>query len=175
LQRNPKKYFKLADTLKNDIDYKEVEKTAFNLYSLKFKAIPVTEDHILRAYDLLKDKLRTGYEKVLISRTASDMKKYFLLSGGVNTDMIREAIQSGDKAFKGEITNINQRINAAINILKSNNPEIAKGLKGRDVNIFIIKASELLSFFYRSTGNAEASEYYNRLNNNYRKYQIVRE
>jgi len=175
LRRNPKKYFKLANMMKNDIDYKEVEKTAFNLYNIKFKATPVIEDHILRAYELLKDKLRAGYEKSLISKTSAEIKKFFLLSGGINTDVIREATFANDPAFKAEITNINQRINAAINIMKSNNPEIAKGLKGRDVNIFIIKASEMLAYYYRTIGNTEASEYYNRVYNNHKKYHIIRD
>ncbi len=175
IQRNPKKFFKLVETLRNDIDYREVEKTAFNLYNIKFKASPVTEDHIVRAYLLLKDKMKLGYEKALISMSAVHIKKYQLLSGGLNTDVIKELITSGNRAFMTEMAELNKRVNSAIGILKSNSPEIARGLKGKDVNIFLIKSSELLSYYYKILGNAEAAEYYNRINNNYKKYHIIRD
>lgn len=175
IARNPKNYFKLAEDLRNDIDCNEVEKTAYNLYNTKFKAIPVTEDHITKAYDLLKEKIKAGYDKAIISRSANALKKYFLLSGGLNTDLLTEFIQNSDPNFRGEISHLTQRITSAINIVKGSNPEIAKGLKGRDVNIFIIKASELLSYYFQITGNRDAADYYRRLNNNYKKYQIIRE
>jgi hypothetical protein len=175
IQRSPKKYFKLVEGLRNDIDYREVEKTAFNLYQMKFKTSPVTEDHIVRAFGLLKDRLAMGYEKALISRASSTIKKYYLLSGGLNADTLDEMIQSKNPQGKAEMTDLNKRVNCAINILKSNNPEIAKGLKGRDVNVFIIRACEILSYYYRYAGNSEASDYYKRIYTNYKKYQIIRE
>ncbi|MBN1534649.1 MAG: hypothetical protein JXA20_18400 [Spirochaetes bacterium] len=175
IQRSPKKYFKLVESLRNDIDYREVEKTAFNLYQMKFKTSPVTEDHIVRAYGLLKDKLTMGYEKSLISRASATIKKYYLLSGGLNADTLDQMIQSKSPQGKAEMVDLNKRVNCAINILKSSNPEIAKGLKGRDVNIFIIKACEILTYYYKYAGNNEASDYYKRIYNNYKKYQIIRE
>jgi hypothetical protein len=175
IQRNPKNYYNLSDTINNDIDCKEVEKIAFNLFRTKYHSPPVTEDHIMKSYELFREKLKVGFDKAMISKSSVDIKQYFLMSGGVNSDIVDSLIRSSDSKFKNEMESLNHRVKSAMAILKSHNPEIAKGLKGKDVNIFIIKSTQLLSYYYRNSGKGDIADYYNRMHNMYKKYQIIRD
>jgi hypothetical protein len=60
-------------------------------------------------------------------------------------------------------------------MVKKGKCEISKGLKGRDINIYIIKTSYLLYFYYTLAGNPDLAEYYGRVHSNYKKYFIIRE
>jgi hypothetical protein len=47
-------------------------------------------------------------------------------------------------------------------------------MKGKEINVFIIKATELLAFYFSVIGDKERQTYYSRLNENFKKYFIVR-
>ncbi len=175
LERNPDNYYKLAEILHTDIDCKEVEKTAFNLYRIQYSDLPVTEDQKLRAYEVLKDRLKVGHKKSYISQSIVDLKKYYLMSGEPDQDKMKEAISTSDQEFKVIISRLRTNINTAIELLQEGDAEIAKGIKGKDVNIFVVKGSKLLYYYYYMAGNAEARDYYKRLHNNSKKYFIIQD
>ena len=79
-----------------------------------------------------------------------------------------------DPGMTNEVIKIGQHVQMAVELLKGSDLEIAKGLKGKDVNIFIIKSSQFLYYFYTISENKEASDYNRRLYNTYKKYFIVK-
>jgi hypothetical protein len=175
IERSPSNYRKLSKILSTDIDCMEVEKIAFNLYKNKFSEPPSSDDKKLKAYEMFRERLKNAYNKTLISSSMVGMKKYFLLSGGLDQDKMNQLVKANNPEFKSEIAKLNHNINLAMEILKQTDCEIAKGMKGKDINIFIIKGSQLLYYFYNITGNRETAKYYQRLNENYKKYFIIRE
>ncbi len=175
LERNPENYYKLAEILHTDIDCREVEKTAFNLYRIQYNDLPSTDDQKLRAYEVLKERLNTGHKKAFISQSMVDMKKYYLMSGEPDQDKLKESISAESQEFKVIISRLRNNITAAIQLLQGGDAEIAKGIKGKDVNIFVVKGSKLLYYYYYMEGNTEARDYYKRLHNNSKKYFIIQE
>ncbi len=175
LERNPNNYHKLSSIISEDIDCREVERLAFQLYKNKHGETPETDVHKLKAYELFRDRLKNAYYKALINATMVGMKKYYLLSGGLDEDKLVGLIRSQDNALKTDISKISQQINIAIKLLKHGNAEINRGMKGKDMNIFIIKASQILSFYHKMMGKPQSAGYYQRLHETYKKYFIVRD
>ena len=66
------------------------------------------------------------------------------------------------------------QIQNAISMLKAGKGEMSPGMKGKDMNIFIIKASQLLYVYYRETGQVKLADYYLRIYDNYKKYFVIR-
>ena len=174
IERNPKNYLKLTKILNTDIDCKEVEKIAFNLYKNKYSTAPETADQKLKSFDIFRDKLKNAYDKSLISSSMVGIKKYFLLSGSLDQEKIDKLLKSNNPEFKSEVAKLNHNVKLAMGILQQADNEIAKGMKGKDINIFIIKASQLLYYFYNSMNNLDTATYYKRIYYNYKKYFVVR-
>ncbi|HOW82491.1 MAG TPA: hypothetical protein PK573_08025 [Spirochaetota bacterium] len=175
IERSPSNYRKLSTILQTDIDCMEVEKIAFNLYKNKFSEAPVSDDKKLTAYEMFREKLKNAYDKSLISSSMVGIKKYFLLSGGLDQEKIAQLARENNPEFKSEIAKLNHNIKLAMEILKQTDCEIAKGMKGKDINIFIIKASQMLYYYYLVTGDRDTAKYYQRINGNYKKYFIIRD
>jgi len=174
IERNPNNYHKLAAIINTDIDCKEVEKTAFNLYKIKCSELPENDLQKLHSFQIFREKLKTAYKKTLISSTMVHLKKYYLMSGGLDQEKLNRLVKDNDPGIKDEINKIGQHVQIAVELLKGNDFEIAKGMKGKDANIFIIKSSQLLYYYYTITHNKDASDYYRRLYNTYKKYFIVK-
>ena len=175
LNRNPDNYHKLKVLIDQDIDCQEVEKTAFNIY-LKVHGVPPENDkEKLEAFEMLHKLFTEAINKASISKTMITIKQYYLLSGGLDESKVQSLIESDNIEFKATINNLNHQVNIATNMLKKGKAEIAQGLKGQDLNIFVIKSSQLLSFYYRIIGNEQLAEYYMRINDIYKKYFIIRE
>lgn len=174
IERNTENFKRLSEVLNNDIDGKEVSKHAYNLYISRYKEAPETEVQLVRAFDMLRDKMKTAYKKSLISYSMANIKKYFLLSGGLDYQKIKKADQTNHEKFEDDMAKFNQTIQLAVEIIKGKDSEITKGKHGKDVNLYIIKSSELLAYYYSMIGNAQVSDYYERLNENCRKYYVVR-
>jgi hypothetical protein len=174
IQRNPDSYRKLSAIISSDMDCSEVERVAFGIYKIKHHDPPETNMEKLQAYQYLKEKLKNGYKKAMISRSMTSIKQYFLLSGGIDQDKLAALISNNDPAFKTDIARLNQNIQIAVDLLEKGDSEITKGLRGRDTNVYTIKVSQLLYFYYHSTGDAKTAEYYKRLYQNYKRYNIIK-
>ena len=175
IERNPGNYRKLLRTLSSDIDCMEVEKITSNLYKNKYGEPSDSVDKKLRAFEMLREKLKNAYDKTLISSSMVGIKKYFLLSGSLDQEKVSHLIKENNAEFKSEVAKLDHNIRLAMEILKQPDCEIAKGMKGKDINIFIIKGSQMLYYFYMLTGKKDAAEYFRRINANYKKYFVIRD
>ena len=175
LDRNPGNYRKLKTLIDSDIDCQQVEKIAFNLFKQTYRDIAETDREKVTAFELLHNLLEEAVHKASITKSMNTVKKYFLMSGGLNTEKIQDIINKGDIGFKTEIKNLHQHVKIALDMLKKGKTEIATGMKGKDINIFITNASELLSYCYRFQGNKKIADYYERIYNIHNKYFIVQE
>ncbi|MBN2079138.1 MAG: hypothetical protein JW838_09235 [Spirochaetes bacterium] len=175
LERNPNNYFKLSAVITTDPDCREIEEVAFRLFQTRYHEKPDTDSHILKAYEILRNRLKIGYNKALVSSSMIAIKKYYLLSGGLDREKLSQMVLSGSKELKGDVVRFIQHMNIASQLMKIGDYEITKGLKGREMNNFLIRASQLLSYYYLASGDAGAEEHYRRLYDTYRKYVVIRE
>ncbi|TFH40802.1 MAG: hypothetical protein E4G96_06825 [Chrysiogenales bacterium] len=175
LERNPNNYFKLSAVINTDPDCKEIETVAFQLFKARHHEEAETDGQILKAYEILKNRLKIGYNKALVSSSMISIKKYYLLSGGLDREKISRMVIDRNKELKADIIRYIQHLNVAVQLMKIGDFEITKGLKGREINNFLIRASQLLSYYYLAAGDGNAEEYYRRMHDNYRKYFIIRE
>ncbi len=174
LARNPGSYYKLSKIIDNDMDCKEVETLAFQIYHKKHKEAPDDDEKKLKAFEEMKFMLVTAYNKSLISSSIASNKKYFLLSGNLDQDKLTQQAMSNNAVLRADVARFRHHLKIAIDLLKRGDYEIGTGLRGKDVSIFIIKTSQLLSYYYLVTGNAEGEKYYRRMHETYKKYFIVR-
>ncbi len=175
LERNPNNYFKLSAVINTDPDCREIEEVAFRLFQARHREKPERDSHILKAYEMLRNRLKIGYNKALVSSSMVAIKKYYLLSGGLDREKLSHMVLNGSKELKGDVVRFIQHMNIAAQLMKIGDYEITKGLKGREMNTFLIRASQLLSYYYLASGDAGAEEHYRRLYDTYRKYVVIRE
>lgn len=174
LERNPDNFRKTMSMLTTDPDCMDVQKISFNLYKNVYGEFPESDSQKLKSFEIIKERLQNGYNKSLIASSLINIKKYYLLSGSLDTLKIDKSIVLNPDMVKKEMHCYARHINIARELIKSGNFEINKGMKGRELNVFIIKSSQLLDYYYTKIGNAEYAGYYQRLNENFKKYFIVR-
>jgi hypothetical protein len=174
LNRNPNNYRKLKTLIDADTDCQQVEKIAFELYKNQYDTTPDTDKEKLEAFDLFKKIFKQSADKASISKSMKLLRKYFLLSGGLDTEKIQEQINDQSIEIKKDINYFHQHLNVALNMVKKDDSEITRGLRGRDLNVFITKASEFLGYYYKMLENAKVSDYYFRIHNIYKKYFIMK-
>ena len=174
LERNPDNYNRLNRIINEDPDCREVKTIAFNLYKDKHKVLPSADGQTIEAYEIFHDKMKNAYYKSLISQTMLDLKNYYMLSGSLNEDNINEQIASDPEKMKSDMDKIGDTVSLAAELAKSGNTEISEGIKGRDINTFIIKATQILSHYHSITNNKTVAEHYQRLNNVHSKYFVIR-
>jgi hypothetical protein len=174
LNRNPGNYRKLKSLIDSDTDCQQVEKIAFELYKNEYETDPDSDKEKLEAFELFKQIFRQSVNKASITKSMKILRKYFLLSGGLDSEKILEGIKDDDIEIKKDINHFNQYLKLALDMLKKGDQEIAQGLRGRDLNVFIIKASELLGYYYKTLDNTKISDYYYRIHNIYKKYFIMK-
>ncbi|OHD64811.1 MAG: hypothetical protein A2176_10865 [Spirochaetes bacterium RBG_13_51_14] len=175
LERNPNNYYKLSTVINSDVDCKEIEMVAFRLYKTKFRNKPETDSQILKAYEMLRNRLKIGYNKALVSTSMLAIKKYYLLSGTLDREKISQMVLDSNKELKTDVIKFIQHLKIAVQLIKIGDFEISKGLKGRVINTFVIRTSQFLAYYYLVVGDAKAEEYYRRMHENYKKYFIVRD
>jgi hypothetical protein len=174
LERNPDNFRKLGKVIESDIDCSEVFKMAGNIYRSAFNMTPETDDQKLKALEIFREQLALAHQKAQISHSINSIKRFYLQSGSLDEVTIKDLVQRNDPAFKGEISSLTTLLKIALGLIKSGRSEIAAGMKGREVNIYIIRCSELLFRYYHLTGNVRAAEYYKRHHENYKKYFVIR-
>ncbi len=175
LERNPNNYNKLSAVITSDPDCKEIETVAFKLYKTKNRIMPESDNQRLNAYEMLRNRLKIGYNKALLSTSMQSIKKYFLLSGTLDQEKITQMVLNNNKELKSDIIKYIQHLNIAVQLMKIGDYEITRGLRGRDLNTFVIRASQLLAYYYLAVGDSNAEEYYRRMHDNYKKYFIIRD
>ncbi len=174
LDRNPNNYAKLKKVVDSDTDCQEVERIAFNLYKKLNMETPTTNSDKISAFEILKSLINEAVSKATISHSMKLVKKYYLLSGGLDEIKIKRAMMAHDLEFKKDINSIIQNIKLALDFIKKGNVEIMKGLRGRDLNNYITSASLLLHKYFSLTNNDEAAKFYARIHNTYKNYLIIR-
>ena len=174
LDRNPDNFRKLMTSLSNDKDCMDVQKISFNLFKNTTGETPETDVQKLRAFELVKEKLKIAHAKSLVVSSMADLKKYFLLSGPLDMVKVKTEIEKNAAELRNRLTVFARHINIGRQLIQSNNAEIAKGMKGKEINAFIVRASELLAYYFSIIGDKERQTYYSRLNENLKKYFIVR-
>jgi len=174
LERNPENFRKTMSMLSTDPDCMDVQKISFNLYKNVYGELPESDSQKLKSFEIIKERLQNGYNKSLIASSLINIKKYYLLSGSLDTIKIDKSLNLNPDVIKKEMNCYARHINIARELIKSGNFEINKGMKGRELNVFIIKSSQLLDYYYTKIGNTEYAGYYQRLNENFKKYFIVR-
>lgn len=174
LERNPENFRKTMSMLSTDPDCMDVQKISFNLYKNVYGEFPESDSQKLKSFEIIRERLQNGYNKSLIASSLINIKKYYLLSGTVDTMKIDKSLSLNPDIIKKEMNCYARHINIARELIKSGNFEINKGMKGRELNVFIIKSSQLLDYYYTKIGNAEYAGYYQRLNENFKKYFIIR-
>jgi hypothetical protein len=174
LNRNPNNYRKLKALIDADTDCQQVEKIAFDLYQKEYDTTPDTDREKLAAFEIFKQIFKQSINKASISKSMKLLRKYFLLSGGLDTEKIQELIKSESLEIKKDINYFHQHLNVALNMIKKDDSEIGRGLKGRDLNVFVTKASEFLGYYYKLLENVKVSDYYFRIHNIYKKYFIMK-
>jgi hypothetical protein len=152
----------------------DVQKISFNLYKNIYGEFPDSDSQRLKSFEILRDKVQTGYYKSLISSSLINIKKFYLLTGSLDSIKINQMLTSNPDLLKKEIDCYSRHIAIARELIKSGDYEINKGMKGREINVFIIKASQLLSYYFSKIGDTERSNIYQRLNDNFRKYFIMK-
>jgi len=174
LERNPENYYKLHSLIQSDEDCKEVEQVAFSIYSKSHKEPPNSDAQKIQSFQMLMDRLKTGYFKAAISNSFIQVKKYFLMSGGINTDLVISKIKSNENEIEKEIKKFKEHLKVAIHLIKKGQAEIAPGMKGKDTNIFITYVSQILQFYYQHIGDLKSAEYFQKIYTTYSKYFIMR-
>jgi len=174
LERSPDNYNKLNPIINKDPDCTEVKTIAFTIYKNKHKVMPSTDGQILEAYEIFRDRMKNAYYKALVSQTMINLKNYYMLSGSLDEDAINKHIASNPEKIKSDMEKIGNTVSLAAGLIKSGNTEISEGLKGKDINMFIIKATQLLTHYYTAVNNKTAAERYQHLNTVHSKYFVIR-
>ncbi len=175
LDRNPNNYNKLKELIDSDTDCREVETIAFNMYKMMHNIEPDSYQEKLAAFEKFELLFKEAVNKASVSNSMRLLKKYLLMSGSLDEVKIRTCFTANNPDFASDIQNFVQHLKLAHDMVKKGKCEISKGLKGRDINIYIIKTSYLLYSYYSLAGNADLAEYYGRVHSNYKKYFVIRE
>jgi len=174
IQRNPATYKKLSSMLSKDIDCMEVQKITFNLYKSVYDELPESDSQKLKAFELIKDTLQNAYCKSTISLSLIEIKKYYLMTGDPDYSKIKNVILTHNDKGAAEFLKLEKHVDMARKLLKTGNFEINKGMKGREINVFIVKASLILSYYYSQTNLGNKSVFYEKLHDNFKKYFVVK-
>ncbi len=174
LERNPENFKKLTAILSSDQDCMDVQNITFNLYRNVTGELPQTDAQKLKAFELIKEKLTNAYNKSLITSSIVSIKKFYLLSGTLDMMKVDDALHNDPEGLKSQISTFIRHINIGRQMIKSGNSEIVKGMKGKELNVFIVKAAQLLVYYFGRTGDAEHQLFYSKLHENFKKYFVVR-
>lgn len=174
LERNPENFKKLTAILSTDTDCMDVQRITFNLFRNVSGELPQSDAQKQKAFEMIKEKLLGAYYKSLVSSSIVNIKKYYLLTGSLDTLKIEDELKNNPQNFKNEINIFIRHINIGRHLIKSGNSEIVKGMKGKELNVFIVKASYMLHYYFGRIGDFDQQTLYGRLHDNFKKYFIVK-
>ncbi len=175
LDRNPKNYHKLKAVINADPDCQEVENIAFNLYKKIFGNDPETDQEKLVAFEKFSALFKDAVNRATLATSMKDIKKYFLLSGGLDEIKVSQLVTVNDEELKRDISNLQRYIALGLAYIEKGNVEIIKGLRGRDLNNYIVRGSQLLAYYFKLIKNERLADYYARINTIYSKYFVVKD
>jgi len=174
LERNPENFQKLSTILSSDTDCMDVQRITFNLYRNLYGEPPQSDSQKLKAFELIKEKIQIAYYKSLISLSIVNIKKYYLLTGSLDALKIDDELKNNSTTFKNEISSFIRHINIGRHLIKTGNAEITKGMRGKELNVFMVRASYILNYYYGCMGDYEKQNYYARLHDNFKNYFIIK-
>jgi len=174
LERNPENFKKLTAILSSDQDCMDVQNITFNLYRNVTGELPQSDAQKLKAFELINERLKNAYNKSLITSSIVSIKKFYLLSGTLDMMKVDDALKNDPEGLKNQIGTFMRHINIGRQMIKSGNAEIVKGMKGKELNVFIVKAAQLLVYYFGRTGDSEHQLFYSKLHENFKKYFVVR-
>lgn len=174
IDRNPGNYFKLKKIIDTDFDCQKVENTVFNLYKKIFRQLPESNQEKVVAFEKFRLLFANAVEKATISVSTKILKKYYLLSGGLDEKNIIPLIRNNNVTLKSDVNSLHQNIKIAIDMVNKGNFEIVKGLRGKDLNAYVINASNFLSFYFSQIRNEQVATYYARIHENFKRYFITK-
>jgi len=174
IERNPGHFQQLTSTLSSDYDLMEVLKISYNTFSKIHGETPDSDSKKLKAFEIIRGMLNKGYLKSIISQSILNIKDFFLLSGGLDYSKFEMFFKQNPAELKKNILLLMKHVKLSSQMVKDGDIIINPTLKGRDLNNYLINATELLSYYFQKTGNEQYQLYYERLNENYKKYFIVR-
>lgn len=175
IDRNPKNYHKLKVVINADPDCQEVENIAFNLYKKIFGNEPESDQEKLVAFEKFSALFKDAVNRATIATSMKDIKKYFLLSGGLDEIKVSQLVASNDEELKKDISNLQRYIALGLAYIEKGNVEIIKGLKGRDLNNYVVRGSQLLAYYYNSVKNQRLADHYARIHSIYSKYFVIKD
>lgn len=174
LERNPENFKKLTSILSTDQDCMDVQKITFNLFKNVTGEFPESDSQKLKAFELINERLKNAYNKSLIASSIISIKKYFLLSGSLDPRKVDEEYKNDPAKLKSQMNVYVRNINIGRMMIKSGNYEIVKGMKGKELNVFIVKAAQLLVYYFGMIGETTQQSYYIKVHEHFKKYFIVR-
>ncbi len=174
IDRNPNNYKKLKRIIDTDIDCQKVENTVFNLFRKLYHQPPETDPEKVIAFEKFRQLFASAVDKAAISVSIKLVRKYSLLSGGIDEAKILSGIQRNDPELKSDLADMHRNVQIAIEMVNKGDFEIVKGLRGKDLNAFIINTTSLLAFYFSRAGNQQAAAHYERVHNNFKKYFITK-
>lgn len=174
LERNPENFKKLTSILSSDQDCMDVQKITFNLYRNVTGELPESDVQKLKAFEMINEKLRNAYNKSLITSSIVSIKKFYLLSGSLDMIKIDDELKNNHEELKNQVNCYIKHISIGRQMIKTGNSEIVRGMKGKELNVFIVKAAQFLVYYFGRTGNAEHQLFYSKLHENFKKYFVVR-
>lgn len=174
LERNPQNFRKLTANLISDQDCMDVLNISFNLFRNITGELPGSDASKLKAFELIKERLQNAYNKSLISSSIISIKKYYLMSGSLDTLKIDTEFKNDPAGLKNQVNCYIRHINIGRVMIKSGNSEIVKGMKGKEMNVFIVKASKMLIYYFGITGETDLQIFYEKIHDNFKNYFIVR-
>ena len=174
LERNPENFKKLTAILSSDQDCMDVQNITFNLYRNVTGELPQSDAQKLKAFELINERLKNAYNKSLITSSIVSIKKFYLLSGTLDMMKVDDALKNDPEGLRNQIATFIRHINIGRQMIKSGNAEIVKGMKGKELNVFIVKAAQLLVYYFGRTGDSEHQLFYSKLHDNFKKYFVVR-
>ncbi len=130
LDRNPNNYNKLKELIDSDIDCREVESTAFNMYKMMHSVEPDSYQEKLAAFEKFELLFREAVNKASVSNSMRLLKKYLLMSGSLDEVRVRNLFKANNAEFALDIQNFIQHIKMAHEMVKTGKCEYLEGPQG---------------------------------------------
>lgn len=174
LDRNPNNYKKLKNLISADPDCLQVEKITFEEFKKERGSMPDSDKEKVEAFELTQRLFKEAINKVNINRSIRILKKYFLISGEVDIEKVSKLNSELSVEFKNDINTINQNLKAALLLTKKGNYELTEGLRGKDLNNFIVKATAIIGYYCQIQNKPTLADHFYRIHNLHKKYFLMK-
>ncbi len=174
IDRNPNNYVKLKKLIDTDIDCQRVENTVFNLFKKVFSRLPDDNVEKILAFEKFRLLFESALNKASISASSKMIKKYYLITGGIDEKKVSSMVESRNREIMSDMNSLTGHVQMAMDMVKNGNFELVKGLRGKDLNAYIINGTELLAHYFGLMGNTQVASHYRRIHGNFKKYFITK-